>query len=862
MFCVSFFWESNIEHQTPNTKHQTQNMPDQAFLKRLMEAFKIEAAEHIQAMSSGLLELESISEAEKQAAIVETIFREAHSLKGASRSVNMMEIETICQAIENVFAVWKNKGSVMASPEAFDTLHSAVDIVSMLLSSPQKGEISISEIVEQIEQVAQSASTAQALQAVPPAVEEPLVEVLPEPEQEAVPVAPQTPPLFAPPTPQAPPEEPVLSTAKEEKKEVPVPVETQKEESLPPPPEASGVTRRTGQISPATPTAPKAQERLTLSDTVRISTARLDSILLQAEEMLAVKLAIEQHASDLREVLAFFDSYRQEWDKVSPEVRASRQILSQEKESGNELLGRIRTQFGPVLDFLEQNSTSITSLEDKLKAVAKSVELSRRSVGGMITGLLDSVKDVLMLPFSSLLQLFPKLVRDLSRDRGKQIELIIKGSEVEIDRRILEELKDPLIHLVRNSVDHGVERPEERKRLNKTPRGKMTISTTQLGSSKIEILVSDDGGGIDTERTRQKAVDNGILSEKEAAQMGEQEAVMLIFHSGLSTSPLITDISGRGLGMAIVREKVEKLGGLLSVDTALNKGTTFRIVLPVTLATFRGVIVEANGQMFVVPTTNVEQVVRITPSLIKTVENRNTISLDDRAISLVRLADVLELPVRDQEEESSDFVTVMLLGTAEKRIAFSIDRVINEQEVLVKSLGKQLARVKNVAGATVLGSGQVIPILNVADLMQSAVRVAAAIPIKIEKRKTDDIETAKKSILLVEDSVTSRMLLKGILESAGFAVKTAVDGVEAFTTLKTQPFDLVVSDIEMPRMNGFDLTAKIRDDQELADVPVVLVTSLEAREHRERGIEVGANAYIIKSSFDQSNLLEVTQRLI
>lgn len=846
------------------------NKPDKAFLKRLMEAFKVEASEHIQAMSSGLLELENVLGEEEQATIVETIFREAHSLKGAARSVNMMEIETICQSLENVFAVWKNKG-VEVLPEDFDVLHSAVDIVSILLTSPQKGQITISEIVQQIELVVTRTSTPLVPPASQLAPEEPLQppeEIPPQPEKE--PVIPVSPIEKG--KEKSSLEEPVLSEVEEEAEGI-VEMSVSEEDKEPPPleePVLSVSKEWKGDVSSPAP-QPKTskptrrpisatQEKLSLSETVRISTARLDSILLQAEEMLAVKLSVEQHAADLREVLALFDSYKQEWDKVSPEVRTVRKVLSQEGEAGSNKQTHIRAQFSSLIDFLEQNSTYITLLEDKLKGVTTSVGLSRRSVGGMITGLLDSVKEVLMLPFSSLLQLFPKLVRDLSRDRGKQIELIIKGSEVEIDRRILEELKNPLIHLVRNSIDHGIEKPEERKRLNKPPRGTMTIATTQLGSSKIEIRVSDDGGGIDLERIKQKAVDNGIISGKEAEQLNEQEVIELIFQSGFSTSPLITDISGRGLGMAIVREKVEKLGGLISVKTALHKGTTFSIVLPVTLATFRGVIVQATNQMFVVPTTNVEQVIRIKPDIIKTVKNKTTISLDGRAISLVRLAEVLELQGRDQDDNIHDFVTVMLLGSAEKRIAFSIDKVLNEQEVLVKSLGKQLSRVRNVAGATVLGSGQVIPILNVSDLMKSAVHVSG-VSIKIETT-TEVVETAKKSILLVEDSVTSRMLLKGILESAGYTVKTAVDGVEAFTMLRTEPYNLVVSDIEMPRMDGFDLTAKIRSDQDLAELPVILVTSLGDRESRERGIDVGANAYIVKSSFDQSNLLEVAQRLI
>ena len=804
---------------------------EQAFLQQLMEAFRVEADEHIQALSSGLLEMEKGLEPAEQATLVETIFREAHSLKGAARSVNMRQIEMICQSLEDVFAIWKRQ-EVECNSEEFDILHSAVDFVSMLLSSPQAGTIAISDIIRRIEAVAEKNSGARKAMKSPQRAKEP-AEKTEFHQAEAEP----TPPAPEPQKPQTVQSE----TAKNaETQEPTLPTELSLQ-----------TTQRQGAASPA---------KLTMSETIRISSSRLDAILLQAEEMLAVKLAVEQHGSDLREVLGLFDAYRQGWDKISPELRGSRQILERSGERGLYAEDKGHRQFAQVLDFLEQNQIQLNVLEARLKALSTSVETSRRSVGGMITGLLDSVKEVLMLPFSSLLQLFPKLVRDLSREQGKKVDLVMKGSEVEIDRRILEELKDPLIHLVRNSVDHGLETPEERARHQKPPRGALTIASTQLDSSKIEICISDDGGGINLNKTKAAAVRNGLISERDAEQMDDQEASLLIFQSGISTSPIITDISGRGLGMAIVREKVEKLGGLISIDTAEHVGTTFRIVLPVTLATFRGVIVQAGGQSFVVPTTNVEQVLRIKPDIIKTVQNKTTISLDERAVALVRLSDVLELPDKETAHDRAEFLQIMLLGNAEKRIAFSIDKVLNEQEVLVKNLGKQLSRVRNIAGATVLGSGEVIPILNVADLMKSAVHVSG-VPLKVDMdRKTED--SAKKSILLVEDSVTSRMLLKGILEAANYTVSTAVDGVEGFTMLRTEPFDLVVSDIEMPRMDGFDLTAKIRSDQQLAELPVVLVTSLEAREHRERGVEVGANAYIVKSSLEQSNLLEVVQRLI
>ena len=333
---------------------------------------------------------------------------------------------------------------------------------------------------------------------------------------------------------------------------------------------------------------------------------------------------------------------------------------------------------------------------------------------------------------------------------------------------------------------------------------------------------------------------------------------MLIFQSDVSTSPIITDLSGRGLGLAIVREKVEKLGGSITLHTKKGKGTTFRIVLPVTLSTFRGILVETAGQQYVIPTANVERVTRINPEIIKTVENKETIVLDGQAIAFVRLSDVLELQRSDEDEMEATSLQIIVLNSREERIAFHVDQVHKEQEVLVKSLGRQLIRVRNIAGASILGTGKVVTILNVSDLVKSAIKVTVA-PV-IKKKKEDKV--LQKSILIAEDSITSRTLLKNILTTAGYRVKTTVDGMDAFTALKSEDFDLVVSDVEMPRMNGFDLVSKIRNSKKIAEMPVILVTGLESREDRERGIDVGANAYIVKRSFDQSNLLEVIKKLI
>jgi two-component system, chemotaxis family, sensor kinase CheA len=306
---------------------------------------------------------------------------------------------------------------------------------------------------------------------------------------------------------------------------------------------------------------------------------------------------------------------------------------------------------------------------------------------------------------------------------------------------------------------------------------------------------------------------------------------------------------------------VEKLGGVVSVDSAVDVGTTFRMVLPLTLATFRGVLVRVAEHLFVLPTTAVARVLHVTPADIKTVANRDTLELDGQAVALVQLAEVLELPRSPITGAAVDSVAVVVLTAAEQRIAFCVDAVLDEQEVLVKRLGPQLQRVRNIAGATVLGTGHVVPVLNVLDLVKSAIQSSAtgknlaATPVETE-------EVGGKSVLVVEDSITARMLLKNLLEAAGYRVRTAVDGVDALAQLRHGAVDVVVSDVDMPRMNGFDLTMQLRGDKKFADVPVVLVTGLESREDRARGLAVGANAYLVKSSFDQSDLLEVLRGLV
>jgi len=757
-----------------------ENKKETDLLKRLRSLFKIEAEERLKAMSAGLLELEKAASVEKQTVFVEAVFREAHSLKGAARAVNMTDIETICQSLESVLAILKRK-EINPSPELFDKLHNAVDTINKLLYTAAGGQVPITKLIQQLAGLETGRQTSGTT------TEEPIPQL-----QISFPAAP-------------PGHDTGIGTAGQD--------------------------------------APNLGEKPAVSETVRISTEKLDSLLRQAEEMLSIKLALDRYVTDLQDLQDMLGRWDKECAKNHQAIRT----------------GKDNLQFARLLEFLDWNHNCVKLMESKVNTLIKLTENDRRSIGGNVDNFQKNIRKALMLPFSSLLATFPKMIRDLSRVQNKEVELILQGSEKEIDKRILEDMKDPFIHLLRNCVDHGIETPAEREK-NKKPRcGKVTVTISQITGHKVEILVSDDGTGINLDKVKESAVKKGILSEKDYNKLSKQEALELIFQSEVSTSPIITDISGRGLGLAIVREKVEKLGGIISVETGPQTGSSFRIIIPVTLATFRGILVRAAEQLFVIPSTNVERVTRIRQEEIKTAEDKEFVSLKGCAVSFVRLADVLELARQDNKDKSSGYILVLLLGTAEKRIAFAVDEIVCEQEVLVKSLGKQLPRVRNVSGATVLGSGRVVPILNIPDLLKSTLKINTSAG---TVSAAETLSANKKLVLVVEDSITSRMLLKNILEASGYSVKTAVDGIEALTALKTEDFDLVVSDVEMPRMNGFELTSRMRADKKYARLPVVLVTGLDSREDRERGIDAGADAYIVKSSFDHGNLLEVIDKLI
>ncbi len=709
---------------------------DQAFLKRLRTTFQVEANEHIVAISAGLVELEETDSDRRRTELIEGIFRETHSMKGAARSVNLPLIESLCESIESVFAAVKRR-EMSADPSLLNRLHRAMNLLGALVAgahtqSPLPEKAQARELIGALKDVLANRPRAQ------PEIQE------------------------------------------------------------------AGITA--SDPDGASPSGPVISSMA--SESVRVSKTRIEALLLQVEAFLSVKQILAHQTAALRD--------------IGSALKAERSPLSH-----------------------------------AFSAIEKTAAQDRRTIDAMVDSLMDNIKAISMLPFSSLLDIVPKLVRDLCHDRGKMAVFTAKGGNIEIDRRILDEMREPLIHLIRNCVDHGIEPPAERIARNKPESGRISIEVGQLEGNSVQLIVSDDGGGINAHSVTEAALKVGILSRQEATEMNENSLRQLIFRSGVSTSPMLTDISGRGLGLAIVRERVEKLGGAIHCDVSSAGGTVLRIRLPLTLSALRCVLVRVDTHRFLIPTTGLESTVRVRRTEVKTVENRETISINDGIVPLVRLGEVLELPPK-AKAATSGFVTAAVLGADGQRIAFAVDEIIGELEVLIKGLGSQLVRVRNVAAATVLGTGEVVAILSVADLMKSAVRVSSPPRTAYTVEAPED----KSAILVVEDSITSRTLLKNILQISGYDVQTAVDGADGLAALRSGDFDLVVSDVDMPRMNGFELTARIRADKRLSALPVVLVTALESREDRERGMDAGANAYIVKSSFDRGNLLEAVRRLV
>jgi two-component system, chemotaxis family, sensor kinase CheA len=606
----------------------------------------------------------------------------------------------------------------------------------------------------------------------------------------------------------------------------------------------------------ATPVHLEPVDAATRPETVRISTVKLDSLLRQSEDLLASKVNALERLAELKELQAFAATGTRDWTRLTHH-KSGRQT-SRVGEHAPPGIRDPETLAGNLGGIIESQNEFLRTLSNRLSSAVKSAAHDAHALGSKVDALLDEVKSTSMLPASTVLDGFGRFARQLAQEQGKSVDLIVEGGDVHVDKRVLDEMKDAISHLVRNAVDHGIESTEVRLSNGKPARGKIVLTASPREGNQIEISVADDGSGIDPAAVRKALLASGV-SQETVQSMDGNEIVNSIFESGLTTEQRITEISGRGLGLAIVREKTGALGGRVTVKSQVGLGTAFHLSLPLTMATLRGVLVRIGDSHFIIPNNNVERVARIREEDIRTIEGREAIIIQGRSVSLAQIGLVLGMARGDVSSDGDRDRSVVILQAEGRRIAFVVDALIREQEVLAKPLGRLLPHARFYSGAAIVGAGTVVPVLNPADLIHAALSNSGR---SASESLSEGEQRRRQTVLVVEDSITSRTLLRAILEAAGYTVSTAVDGLDALTALQDSPFDLVVSDVDMPRMNGFELTTRIRAHKKMADLPVVLVTALESREDKTRGAEAGASAYLVKSSFDQSDLLETVRRLI
>ena len=469
-----------------------------------------------------------------------------------------------------------------------------------------------------------------------------------------------------------------------------------------------------------------------------------------------------------------------------------------------------------------------------------------------------------MLPLAIVFDPVGRMMRELARSVGKEVECVVSGSEIELDRQLIDKLSEPLVHMLRNAVDHGVEAPAARLAAGKPGCGRITLSARQEGGWVV-IEIGDDGGGIAVEVLREKAVRKGFLAEEKAAALSEQEVVDLIFLPGLSASPIITDISGRGVGMDVVKRSiVDDLYGVVSVDSRPGAGTTFALRLPLSLAMMRVLLVEVGGIPFGFAAQYVAELLRVPQSEFLTVAERRAVVIHNEFVPIVTLEDLLRIPphyVRQKAREKNRESLLLVVRVRNEKLALVVDDLLDERDMVIKPLPEHMRGLAMVSGMVTTGKNELVNILHVPVLLEMA-RNARGETVKRQAESAPGADGGQQRILVVDDSLNTREIVKDVLEAHGYLVTLAEDGMDGLRRAHSGEFDAVLTDVEMPNMDGFTLTERLREDDKYRNTPIIIITSREKEEDKRRGIQVGADAYIVKGDFDQSNLVDTLRNLL
>ncbi len=785
-------------------------------LQEIMEDFLIEAFEMNEQLDQDLVELEHNPE---DLDLLNRIFRVAHTIKGSSSFLNLNILTHLTHNMEDVLNRAR-KGEIKITPDIMDVVLRSIDLMKTLLvtirdtgSDTNNGkENEIEEAVKQLQAITSqnlegAKETSGAKEAPEKEAKKENKEEAKEENKENKAKAPTAGNLTSD-NPLA--DEPDLDYANMSAEEVEAEIErllnkrqeadkerrAQKKQEAKPKQE---VAPKTETHKTETPKAPKAETK---------AKAKADT-----EENKAPSIGVEQ--------------------TVRVDVRRLDHLMNL---IGELVLGKNRLI--RIYSDVEERYDGEKFLEELNQVVS--------SISAVTTDLQLAVMKTRMQPVGKVFNKFPRMVRDLSRELGKSIELIIEGEETELDKSIVEEIGDPLIHIIRNSCDHGIEPLEERRRLNKPETGKVQLSAYNEGNH-IVIKISDDGKGLDPVMLKEKAIEKGVISERDAEGMSDREAFNLIFKPGFSTAKVVSNVSGRGVGMDVVKTNIEKLNGIIEIDSEVGVGTTQKLKIPLTLAIIQALLVGVQEEYYAIPLSSVLETVRISQDEIYTVDGKSVLRLRDEVLSLVRLSDIFKV---DAILESNSDVYVVIIGLADQKIGVIVDYLIGQEEVVIKSLGYYLKNTRGIAGATVRGDGKITLIVDVGAMMD----MAKSIKVNITTLMNESENTKSKNspsdyiVLAIDDSSTDRAIIRKCLKPLGITLLEATNGLEGLEMLKNGDKipDAILVDIEMPKMDGYTFASEVRKYNKFKNLPLIAVTSRVTKTDRMRGVESGMTEYITK----------------
>jgi two-component system chemotaxis sensor kinase CheA len=764
-------------------------------MKDLIAIFRAETEEHLTKLDNGLVELEKQP---NNIELASSLNREVHTMKGAARVFGFYEIQDIAHRIEDIFEEVAGKRAVFNSLMA-ERIFKGLDAIRIILERiAQEKKIDVEIDVDATDICRELEECISAVQAIRTRKKR---EKGPKREKEAVEI-----------------QQKGGQEKEHEGEKTPEKVVDRVSEAA-----ASHLSAQTEEY-------------------IRVPLSRVDKLLYLVGEVVINKMRASAISAQAKRL-----------SKLSKEVQRSISSLSEAMK--NEL----SSQDGEVTKWLSQCEAQIQKLREHTLNLYDHVSTEAFHLDPVIDELQAKIKEIKMLPLSTIFEGFPRMVRDIASQEGKEVNLVISGGETELDKKVLEGIKTSLIHILRNCIDHGIEEPEARVALGKSREGTIKMSAFHEGDNVV-ITVEDDGRGMDIAQIKETALRKRLVSSYDLEGMTDKEVLNVVFMNGYSTSPIVTDVSGRGMGLDIVRRDITNIKGRVILDTQKDKETKFTLVLPLTIAIIQVFLVKVQNMLFALPMFSVTESVKVNVDDVSAIEGRMAIQSRDHIVPLVKLNEVLGLPPPgDDEGKAKKEMLVVMATSLESQVGFIVDEIAGEGEVFIKSLGKHLGKVKNVSGAIIMPNGEVVVVLDIPDLIAHS---ALSLPQATGKGRAPKSKRKEKKILIVEDAFSTRELEKSILETHGYLVDTAVDGLDALDRMADNQYDLVVSDLEMPRMNGFELCKTLKNNEGYKNIPFVMVTALQKEEDKRRGIEVGAAAYIVKSAFEQSNLLDTIERLV